>query len=454
MRKSRILIAEDDDLNRVNLHELLVSWGYDVVSCADGKEALEVFVRDAFDVVLTDLRMPHMDGLELLGLIKEIKGDQIVILVTGHGSIQSAVDAMKMGAFDYLTKPYRDDLVKITVGRAVSYARLKEENIVLKDSLQEKFDFGKLIGYSETMKTIFEKIRKVAATDSTVLIHGESGTGKELVARAIHFNSERRVKPLVPVNCGAIPEELLESELFGHEKGAFTGAIRSRPGRFELAEGGTIFLDEIGDMSPALQVKVLRVIQERQYERIGGVKTINADVRIITATNQDLEQLVKEKKFREDLFYRINVIPIHLPPLRDRGTDIAILANHFLKKFNQQKKKNVHAIAPKAMDALLNYPWPGNVRELENLIEMLVVMKGGGTIELADLPEKFQGSEGKETAPAEVRFIEGMDFNAMIMEYERRLILQALERCGGVKNKAAQLLGLKRTTLVEKLKRF
>ncbi|MCX7634491.1 MAG: sigma-54 dependent transcriptional regulator, partial [Syntrophales bacterium] len=353
-----------------------------------------------------------------------------------------------------ITKPLNDDLVKITLARAVSFARLKEENIVLKDSLKEKFDFGKLIGYSEAMKGIFEKIQKVAATDSTVLIHGESGTGKELVARAIHFNSERRMKPLVPVNCGAIPEELLESELFGHEKGAFTGAIRSRPGRFELAEGGTIFLDEIGDMSPTLQVKVLRVIQERQYERIGGVKTITADVRIIAATNQDLEQLVKDKKFREDLFYRINVIPIYLPPLRERGLDIAILANHFLKKFNEQKGKNVHAIEPSAMECLLNYSWPGNVRELENLIEMLVVMKGDGAIQRADLPEKFRRSPRSEIVPDDIPPSEKMDFNSLVMAYERQLIIKAMEKCGGVKNKAAQMLGLKRTTLVEKLKRL
>ncbi len=455
MKEFKILIAEDDDLNRQNLAELLASCGYEVTAVADGRQALENYVQDVYDLVVTDLRMPNMDGLELLKQIKELNAEQLVILVTGYGSVQTAVDAMKMGAFDYITKPLKDDLVRITVARALSFARLKEENVDLKDRLQENFDFGKMIGYSESMKKVFEKIEKVAKTDSTVLIHGESGTGKELVARAIHFNSERKYRPLVPVNCGAIPEELLESELFGHEKGAFTGAIRTRIGRFELAQGGTIFLDEIGDMSPALQVKVLRVIQEKQFERIGGVKTMTADVRIITATNQDLEELVAAKKFREDLYYRINVIPIYLPPLRERGIDMAILANHFLKKFNQQKKRNVTAIDAQAMAALTSYPWPGNVREMENLIEMLVVMKEDGTITIEDLPNKIRKLQQEPKAICAIDLPEeGVDFNKMLEDYERDLILRALDKCGGVKNKAAKLLNLKRTTLVEKLKRL
>ncbi|MCX7816629.1 MAG: sigma-54 dependent transcriptional regulator [Syntrophales bacterium] len=455
MKRASVLVVEDDELNRNNLKEMLESWGYRVLACADGKEAIDVFFRDNFDVVVTDLRMPHMDGLELLKVIKDTKSDQIVIVVTGYGSIQTAVDAMKMGAFDFITKPLKEDLVKITLSRAVSYAQLKEENVLLRDSLREKFDFGKLIGYSEPMKKIFEKIQKVALTDSTVLIQGESGTGKELVARAIHYNSDRKNKPLVTVNCAAIPQDLLESELFGHEKGAFTGAIRSRPGRFEIADGGTIFLDEIGDMSPALQVKILRVLQEKQFERIGGIKTMTVDVRIIAATNQDLAELVRQKRFREDLFYRINVIPIHLPPLRERGTDIAILANHFLKKFNQQKKKNVKHIEPRAMEALMSYPWPGNVRELENLIEMLVVMKETGSITLEDLPEKFHSTATEKTTIKDFSIPEeGIDLQKTVQEYEKALILEALEKCKGVKNKAAKLLNIKRTTLVEKIKRF
>ncbi len=455
MKAFKILIAEDDDLNLQNLQELLESCGYETHGVGDGRQALDAFGHDSYDLIITDLRMPNMDGLELLRQIKELNADQLIILVTGYGSVQTAVDAMKIGAFDYITKPLKDDLVRLTVSRALSFARLKEENIDLKDRLQDKFDFGKMIGYSDSMKKVFEKIEKVAKTDSTVLIHGESGTGKELVAQAIHFNSDRRYRPLVAVNCGAIPEELLESELFGHEKGAFTGAIRTRIGRFELAQGGSIFLDEIGDMSPALQVKLLRVIQEKQFERIGGVKTMTADVRIITATNQDLDELVTAKRFREDLYYRINVIPIFLPPLRVRGMDMAILANHFLKKFNQQKKKNVIRIDQEALGALNSYHWPGNVREMENLIEMLVVMKENGVVTIDDLPSKIRKQKREQPATSEVDLPEeGVDFNKMLIAYERELILKALEKCGGVKNKAAKMLNLKRTTLVEKLKRL
>ena len=455
MKAFKILIAEDDHLNLQNLQELLESCGYETHGVGDGRQALDAFGHDSYDLIITDLRMPNMDGLELLRQIKELNADQLIILVTGYGSVQTAVDAMKIGAFDYITKPLKDDLVRLTVSRALSFARLKEENIDLKDRLQDKFDFGKMIGYSDSMKKVFEKIEKVAKTDSTVLIHGESGTGKELVAQAIHFNSDRRYRPLVAVNCGAIPEELLESELFGHEKGAFTGAIRTRIGRFELAQGGTIFLDEIGDMSPALQVKLLRVIQEKQFERIGGVKTMTADVRIITATNQDLDELVTAKRFREDLYYRINVIPIFLPPLRVRGMDMAILANHFLKKFNQQKKKNVIRIDQEALGALNSYHWPGNVREMENLIEMLVVMKENGVVTIDDLPSKIRKQKREQPATSEVDLPEeGVDFNKMLIAYERELILKALDKCGGVKNKAAKMLNLKRTTLVEKLKRL
>lgn len=455
MKIFKILVAEDDDTNRKNLEELLEAEGYAVKAVADGKEAMDSFVQDRYDLVITDLRMPHADGLEVLKFVKDMSPDNLVVLITGFASVNSAVDAMKLGAFDYITKPMQDDLVRLTVTRALSFAKLKKENVVLKDHLKEKFDLGKMIGYSETVKKVFDKIEKVSLTDSTVLVHGESGTGKELVARAIHINSERKDRALIPVNCGAIPEELLESELFGHEKGAFTGAIRTRIGRFELAQGGTIFLDEIGDMSPSLQVKLLRVIQEKQFERIGGVKTIHADVRIIAATNQNLERMVEEKRFREDLYYRINVIPIYLPPLRERGLDIAILANHFLKHFNQDKKKRVHRISPEAMNALITYPWPGNVRELENLVEMLVVMKDEGDIGLPDLPEKISRRRGEERSLYDVVLPEeGVDFNKMVVQFEKDLLTKALNQCGGVKNQAAKLLNLNRTTLVEKLKRL
>ncbi len=455
MKKQKILIAEDDDLNRNNLTELLTMEGYEVKAVENGKEAMAAFVEDKYDLVITDLKMPEGDGLELLKFVKDMNPDNIVIMMTGFGTVDSAVEAMKYGAFDYITKPMKDDLVKLTVSRALSFASLQEENVTLRDNLREKYDFGKMLGYSECIKTIFDTIEKVAKSDSTVIIYGESGTGKELVARAIHFNSDRKNFPLIPVNCGAIPEELLESELFGHEKGAFTGAIRNRLGRFELAQGGTIFLDEIGDMSPSLQVKLLRVIQEKQFERIGGVKTINADVRIIAATNQDLELAVAEKRFREDLYYRINVIPIHLPALRERGPDIAILANHFLQKFAQTKKKDVSSISPEALACLLHYPWPGNVRELENLIEMLVVLKDGNEIVLEDLPLKIRQFKKEAQSIGSIQIPEdGIDFNELVNQFEKDILLNALEKSSGVKNRAAKLLNLNRTTLVEKLKRL
>lgn len=455
MKKQKILIAEDDELNRNNLTDLLTLEGYETKAVVNGREAMAAFVEDKYDLVITDLKMPEGDGLELLRFVKDMNPDNIVIMMTGFGTVDSAVEAMKYGAFDYISKPMKDDLVKLTLSRALSFASLQEENVTLRDNLRDKYDFGKMLGYSECMKTIFDTIEKVAKSDSTVIIYGESGTGKELVARAIHFNSDRKSYPLIPVNCGAIPEDLLESELFGHEKGAFTGAIRNRLGRFELAQGGSIFLDEIGDMSPSLQVKLLRVIQEKQFERIGGVKTINADVRIIAATNQNLELAVAEKRFREDLYYRINVIPIHLPALRERGPDIAILANHFLQKFAQAQKKDVTRIAPEVIACLLHYPWPGNVRELENLIEMMVVMKEGNEILLEDLPSKISQYK-KETQSFETFQIpeEGIDFNELVSKFEKDILLNALSKSNGVKNRAAKLLKLNRTTLVEKLKRL
>ena len=456
MKQVKILIAEDDDLNRQNLDELLSQSGYETRAVRDGREAMEAFPYDKYDLVITDLKMPHVDGLQLLQFIKDVNPENVVIIITGYATVKTAVEAMRLGAFDYITKPLKEDLVKLTIERALSFARLKDENIVLRDHLKEKYDFGKMIGYSDSMKKVYSTIEKVASSDSTVIIYGESGTGKELVAKAIHFNSDRKVNNLVTVNCGAIPEELLESELFGHEKGAFTGAIRSRIGRFELAQGGSIFLDEIGDMSPSLQVKVLRAIQERQFERIGGIKTIDADVRIICATNQNLEKAVAEKKFREDLFYRINVIPIYLPPLRERLDDIPILVNHFIKTFNELKKKSIKGLTHEAMNCMMNYNWPGNVRELENLIEMFVVMKGMGYIDFEDLPDKIRQTTRKTDQIAGGIEVpdEGLNLNKIISQFERGLLQKALRKSGGVKNRAAKLLNLNRTTFVEKLKRY
>ena len=455
MPNGKILIADDNELNKETLAEILTEEGYEVKAVNDGREGINAFLEEPYDLVITDLRMPKVDGLELLKYIKGINRDNIVIMITGHATVNVAVAAMQMGAFDFISKPIKDDLVKLSVSRAMNFARLRAENVSLNDNLQERQNFNKIIGYSDCMKKVFDTIDKVSNSDSTVLITGESGTGKELVAREIHFKSDRRNQPMISVNCGAIPEDLLESELFGHEKGAFTGAIRDRKGRFELAQGGTIFLDEIGDMSPSLQVKVLRVIQERKFERIGGVKTIEVDVRIITATNQDLEKAVADKQFREDLFYRINVIPINLPPLRERGSDISILANHFLIHFNQLKKKNIERITPDTFSHLMRYNWPGNVRELQNLIEMLVVMKDEGDISVDDLPAKIRNAAGENAGlGATTLSQEGIDFNEQVSRLEKDLLLKALKMSGGVKNRAAKLLNLNRTTLVEKLKRL
>jgi len=456
MKKARILIAEDNDLSRENLTELLSEKGYEVKAVSNGKEAMDVFPYDKYDLVITDLKMPHVDGLQLLKFIKETRPENVVIIITGYATVKNAISAMKMGAFDYITKPLKKDFIKLVVERALSHAKLEEENITLKKHLEEEYSFGKIVSYSNGMSRVIETIKKVASSDSTVAIYGESGTGKELVARALHFNSKRKACPLVTVNCGAIPEELLESELFGHEKGAFTGAIRSRTGRFELAHGGTIFLDEIGDMSPSLQVKVLRVIQERRFERIGGMKTIDVDVRIITATNQDLEKAVAKKRFREDLFYRINVIPIHIPPLRERKADIPVLANYFLKTFNKSKEKNIEGLSPEAMSCLAKYHWPGNVRELQNLAEMIVVMKEYGKIEVEDLPDKTRLNSGGAGGVMNSIDIpdDGLGLNEIIGEFEKDLLQKALQKSGGIKSRAAKLLNLNRTTFVEKLKRY
>jgi len=449
----RILLIDDSPDILVNLSEYLRNEGYDVETSADGEKALSMIERKFFDVILTDLMMPHLDGMEVLKYVTKYSRDSICMILTGYGTIKNAVEAVKLGAFDYLTKPVKMDEILITLRRALEFRNLKRENENLKNQLKRKYKFENIIGDSEKMHRIFETIEKVADTDSTILILGESGTGKELIAKAIHYNSYRREGPFVPVNCAAIPSELLESELFGHEKGAFTNAIRTRIGRFELANGGTVFLDEIGDMSPNLQSKLLRVLQERQFERIGGVKTVKVDIRIIAATHQDLKVTVQEGKFRQDLYYRLNVIPMQVPPLRERKADIPLLAHHFLNYFNKSKKRRIQGIDSEAMNHLLEYHWPGNVRELENIIERIVILTNNDTITVQDLPEKIQ-----TLSPDDHQLLfeipeEGISLDHAINEFEKKLILQALNRTGWIKNKAAQLLNLNRTTLIEKIKR-
>ncbi len=453
MARGSILVVDDSNAVRENLSELLTAEGYEVDSCADGKEALQVLQDHIYDVVLTDLSMPEVDGMAVLSYLVRHFPETSCIIITGYGTIKTAVDAMRLGAYDYLCKPVETQEILLVIERAFEHQRLWRENIRLKKQLREKFGFDNIIGTSEPMLQVFDLIRKVADTDSTVLILGESGTGKELVARAIHYHGQRQANPLIPVNCAAIPADLLESELFGHEKGAFTHAIRTRIGRFEQAHGGTIFLDEIGDMNPSLQVKILRVLQDRQFERIGGNRTIKVNIRVIAATNQDLQQLVQAGKFREDLYYRLNVIPIRMPPLRERRSDIPILVNHFIQEFSRKKKKNLRRVTPEAMRRLTDYDWPGNVRELENLMERLVILSEEEVLDVKDLPEHFQHQPaGTIWWPAEIPS-GGLPLQKMLSDLERQLIIKALDQSGWVKNQAAQLLQLNRTTLVEKIKK-
>ncbi|HEY3347246.1 MAG TPA: sigma-54 dependent transcriptional regulator [Nitrospirota bacterium] len=451
--KSTVLVVDDDRSARGPLVEYLSISGYSVMEASGAREALGFLPRQKVDIVITDLKMPDMDGITMLGRIKEQDPDVLGIVMTGYGTIESAVKAMKVGAFDYLTKPFNLDEVGIVMTRAMDYRELRRENEFLRMELSLKQGFDDLIGGSPVMNEVFSMIKKVADTDATVLIMGESGTGKEMVARTIHKNSRRAKKPIVPVNCGAIPGELLESELFGHEKGAFTGAIQSRMGRFEMATGGTIFLDEIGDMSANLQVKLLRVLQEREFERVGGERTIKVDVRVIAATHQDLEKLVEDRAFREDLFYRLNVIQIKLPSLRERVEDIPMLVEHFIGKHGRGKDRDIAGASPEVMEVFKGYRWPGNVRELENIIERGCILRGAGVITVAELPDKLL--KKKDFHPQFTFRLPtgGIDFNNFIENLEKDMIMQALQRADGVKNRAAGLLGLGRTTLVEKMKK-
>jgi DNA-binding NtrC family response regulator len=455
MSQTHVLVVEDDPAVRDLLHETLIEEGYTVAAASDGRQGLQVAKTMPVQILVTDLQLPDIDGISLIDQLVRMDARIIPIVVTGFGTIERAVRAMKSGAFDFLTKPFDPDTVTVVVRKASEVYQLRQENHLLRKAVQEQYRLEQLVGLSEPIKQVLEFVRKVADSDSTVMIQGESGTGKELVARMLHFNSYRRDRPLVSVNCGAIPENLLESELFGHEKGAFTGATHTRMGRFEMAHGGTIFLDEIGEMSLPLQVKLLRVLQERAFERVGGNRTIQVDVRIIAATNQNLEALIEEKRFRRDLFYRLNVIPIVIPPLRERKSDIPLLIDHFLTRFNQTKRTRVTGISPEALRLLMQYDWPGNIRELENLVERMVVLKKEGELSVSDLPEKISRKPAV-LDPREqlVRFGEdGINLMREVEQYEYHLIIEALRKANGVTTKAAQLLQVNRTTLVEKLKR-
>ncbi len=455
MQAPRILIVDDDTSLRTALFRSLDRKGYQVITAATKSEALQLGQSERpADLVLCDLRLPDGDGIDFMTEFKRVNPATLFIVLTGFGTIDAAVRATKGGAEHFITKPFELNEVLSLVDKTLSHKRLEQENVQLRTALHKKYRFDNIIGQSQGITHVLEMIERVSTSESTVLITGESGTGKELVAKAIHYNSNRANKPFVPINCGAIPGELLESELFGHVKGAFTGAVNNRIGRFELAEGGTVFFDEIGDMSPHLQVKLLRVLQERKYEPVGSAKTFASDVRIIAATNVHLENAVRDGRFREDLYYRLNVIPIHIPALRERKTDIALLFHYFMDLFNEGKKEKLAGVTPEAMHILSYYGWPGNIRELENLVERLAILKGGGIVDVADLPEKYRGIESTSSTQASLDFsTEGMDFNSAVDAFENALIIRALEKTGWNRNQAAMLLKLNRTTLVEKIKK-
>ncbi len=457
LRKSHVLVVDDEELYRRSLERILARVGHTVSTARDASEALAVVSSQTVDLVLCDVRMPGISGLELVRQIRDLEPDLPCIVVTGYGSPEHSVDALRAGAFWYLEKPFDQanlDVVRKLVEQAIEHGRLKAENRLLHTQLRSRYRFENIVGASPALRHVLDHVEKVADTDSTVLVTGESGTGKELVARALHFNSRRADRMFVTVNCGAIPGELLESELFGHVKGAFTNAHAHREGRFSVANGGTIFLDEIGDMSPNLQVKLLRVLQDRTFEPVGSSRTIRVNVRVIAATNQDLEAAIRERRFREDLFYRLNVIPIEMPALRDRREDVPLLVQHFLDLAHRERGRTVESISPDAMRLLCAYEWPGNVRQLENVIEQISVLCSEREIRVEDLPPQLRGP--KEPPPVEVPKLSdsGIAFNDVVERFQRNLIEQALELTHGNKNRAAQLLGLNRTTLLEKMKKM
>jgi DNA-binding NtrC family response regulator len=451
-RGRRILVVDDEEVIRDVLGTLLEKDGYEVGVASTAGEAIALFEAEPYDVVLLDLMLPDRPGLDLLREIRRQDPDAVVVIVTAYSSIEGAIEAMRDGAFHYIPKPFQNQEVLLTVRKGSEARRLTEENRRLKEELSKRYGLGRIVGKSETMRKVFDLVRLAGPSKSTILVEGESGTGKELVARAIHTHSPRSGAPFVTVNSGSMPPDLLESNLFGHVRGAFTGAVANKKGLFEVAEGGSIFLDEIGTVGLETQAKLLRVIQEKEFMRLGSVETQKADVRIIAATNVDLKKLVAEGRFREDLYYRLCVITIPIPPLRERREDIPLLADHFVRLYASENDKPISGLVPESMKALLDYDWPGNVRELENAIERAVVLCSAESIGLDLLPETvLQPGRGEVM----VRLPEnGSTYRDLIEEYERRLIRTALRRTGGVQKRAAELLKLKPTTLHEIIKRL
>jgi DNA-binding NtrC family response regulator len=453
-RTGTILVVDDEEIMREILEALLTREGYTVRLAASGEEGLQLARSMPFDAAIVDIMMPGIGGIATLDELKRIDEDLAVLIITAFASIESAISAMKAGAFDYITKPFKNEEVLVVVRNALERRRLVHENRNLRQNIQERYHkFGNIIGKSPRMRQVFDMIIQAAPSRSTILIQGESGTGKELVARAIHANSSRAEKPFVTVNSGNLPPELLESTLFGHVTGAFAGAVQPKKGLFDLADRGTLFFDEIGNVPLETQAKLLRVIQDRDFMRLGSMETIKVDVRIIAATNLDLRQLLDEGRFREDLFYRLHVISIDLPPLRDRKDDIPLLARHFLAKYGEENRKADLELSPEALDVLAEYAWPGNVRELENVIERAAVLTSGPRIGVELIPDQVRKPPTFH-APPFVMPPEGISFKDVITDFEKRLIESTLETAGGVQKRAAELLHIKPTTLNEMIKRY
>jgi two-component system response regulator PilR (NtrC family) len=451
----RILVVDDELSMREFLEIMLTKEGYQVRTAADGRKALALAEKELFDLAILDIRMPKMDGIETLVGLKEISPETVALMITAYASTDTAIQAMKQGAYDYITKPFKIEEIKMTIQKALEKKSLETENTLLKQVVEDRYKWGNIIGKSEKMREIYELVKKVSPTKSNVLLAGESGTGKELVAKAVHYNSPRKNRPFVILNCGAIPENLLESELFGHMRGAFTGAISNKHGLFETADKGTIFLDEIGELPLSMQVKLLRVIQDREFTRVGGTEPIRVDVRIISATNKDIEDAVRKGEFREDLFYRLNVIQLRLPNLREKKDDIPLLAQNFLHLFSAELDKDIRQISPDAMRLLMNYDYPGNVRELQNMIERAVALEGSNILSVENLASYID--EQRNLARSEINLEipkEGIDLEKVVENLEKTLILKALEKTKGVKKRAAELLNINFRSMRYRLEKY
>jgi DNA-binding NtrC family response regulator len=459
VEEARILIVDDDEKVRQSLAELLTGDGHRVLTLADGHAAIEAIRSSDWDIVLLDLKLPGLDGLEVLKKMMEINRGIEVIMITGYSTVETAVAAMKAGAADYVVKPFAPDEIRIRLQSILEKKAIAAENIYLRGELEERYQFDNIIGKSESMQEIFRLVEKVAPTDSTILIRGQSGTGKELIARAIHQHSLRKDKKFIAVDCGALPETLLESELFGHVKGSFTGAVVTKSGLLEVANGGTFFLDEVGDLSLGIQAKLLRVLQEKEFRQVGGVKSIKVNVRLVAATNQDLELMIREGRFREDLFYRVNIVPIRLPSLKERREDIPLLADHFLKVYNSRRNKNIKGFSPQALGVLMEYDWPGNVRELENIIDRMVIMSDSETIDVEHVPIHIVGSRvcfniTAARTGAELKEMKKRMRTQAVENVEKAFLIEALKRNQWNVSKAARDVGMYRQNFQAMMRKY